>query len=119
RENRKKRMENEYVRPLLIAFEEPEIYLHPQAAKQMRDTIYDLSLEPNNQIVCTTHSPFMIDLSRKANQTLNSLFINEMQLEHKGSKLEIETVVGNPFSVSEAFAKLQSDDQSYIKMLLK
>src|SRR5699024_8473170 len=46
RENRKKRMENEYVRPLLIAFEEPEIYLHPQAAKQMRDTIYDLSLEP-------------------------------------------------------------------------
>ncbi|RIM88210.1 AAA family ATPase, partial [Staphylococcus shinii] len=32
RENKKKQ-QGEYIRPLLIAFEEPEIYLHPQAAK--------------------------------------------------------------------------------------
>ena len=56
RENKKKQ-QGEYIRPLLIAFEEPEIYLHPQAAKQMKETIYNLSIQENNQIICTTHSP--------------------------------------------------------------
>lgn len=119
RDNQKKEQKNSYIRPLLIAFEEPEIYLHPQAAKQMRDTIYDLSLEPNNQIICTTHSPYMIDLSKKSNQTLNSFFINNVNLERNGNNQQIETIACNPFNVSKAFQTLQSDDQSYIKMLLK
>ncbi|WP_411393182.1 AAA family ATPase, partial [Vibrio parahaemolyticus] len=29
-------------RGLIICFEEPEIFLHPSAANQMRNTIYDL-----------------------------------------------------------------------------
>ena len=55
-------------RQLIIGFEEPEIYLHPNAISKMRDTIYSLAESGNNQIVCTTHSPYMIDLSKtKAN----------------------------------------------------
>jgi putative ATP-dependent endonuclease of the OLD family len=119
RENNRKGKLHEYIRPLLIAFEEPEIYLHPQAAKQMRDTIYDLSLEPNNQIICTTHSPYMIDLSRKANQILNSFFIERSVIENNGITKSIEMVVCNPFSVTDAFHKLLDDDKLYIKMLLK
>ncbi|KAA0564636.1 AAA family ATPase [Bacillus sp. CH30_1T] len=119
RENKRREQSSEYVRPLLIAFEEPEIYLHPQAAKQMRDTIYDLSLEANNQIICTTHSPYMIDLSKKANQTLNSFFVENVLVEHKGIDKNIEMVFCNPFSVSDAFKNLVADDQTYIKMLLK
>jgi hypothetical protein len=49
-------------RPLLVAFEEPELYLHPSAANLLRDTIY--ALGRSDQIVCTTHSPWMIDLSQ-------------------------------------------------------
>ena len=56
-------------RSLIIGFEEPEIYLHPSAANQMRDTIYELS-SAQSQIVATTHSPYMIDLSRKPRQVL-------------------------------------------------
>ncbi len=41
-------------RGLIIGFEEPEIYLHPSAANQMRDLIYELS-DQNSQIVATTH----------------------------------------------------------------
>lgn len=119
RENAKKESSNEYIRPLLIAFEEPEIYLHPQAAKQMRDTIYDLSLEDNNQIICTTHSPYMIDLSKKANQILNSFYIEKLKISHEGIDKQIDTVKSNPFNVSQAFNNLLEDDQSYIKMLLK
>jgi putative ATP-dependent endonuclease of OLD family len=40
----------------IIGFEEPELYLHPSAANQMRDTIYDLSAS-SSQIVATSHSP--------------------------------------------------------------
>ena len=47
-------------RQLIIGFEEPEIYLHPNAISKMRDTIYSLAESGNNQIVCTTHSPYMI-----------------------------------------------------------
>jgi putative ATP-dependent endonuclease of the OLD family len=119
RENRLKRQSNEYVRPLLIAFEEPEIYLHPKAAQQMRDTIYELSSDPNNQIVATTHSPYMIDLSKNSSQVLNSLYIKKETINHKGKLLQIDKVYANPFNVSEAFQKLIQDDRTYVKMLLK
>jgi len=56
--------ENDDKRSLIIGFEEPEIYLHPSAANQLRDTIYELSGD-NTQIIATTHSPYLIDISRK------------------------------------------------------
>jgi putative ATP-dependent endonuclease of the OLD family len=43
-------------RGLIICFEEPEIFLHPSAANQMRNTIYEL-VSPNSQIISSTHSP--------------------------------------------------------------
>ncbi|WP_461611860.1 AAA family ATPase [Cytobacillus kochii] len=107
RENNIKHRKNEYVRPLLVAFEEPEIYLHPKASQQMRDTIYELSRDLNNQIVATTHSPYMIDLSENSAQILNSLYIKN------------DRVYANPFNISKAFQVLLNDDKSFVKMLLK
>jgi len=101
-----KRRNGNDARGLIIGFEEPEIYLHPSAANQMRDLIYDLSNQ-NSQIVATTHSPYLIDLSRKPKQVLN-----RFQYE-KGNT----TVL--PFSVSEEFVKLQSNDKDQVKMLIK
>lgn len=97
-------IENE--RGLIICFEEPEIFLHPSAANQMRNTIYDL-VSTNSQIVASTHSPFMIDLSRKPKQNLIRF-----------SK-EIAGSTTTNFSVSEAFNNLQEDDKTYVKMVLK
>ena len=96
-----------FKRGLIIGFEEPEIYLHPNAANKMRNTIYELATH-NSQIVCTTHSPFMIDLSRKPRQVLNSFSINQ------DSFVNI-----TPFNISAEFIKLQQDEQGYIKMLQK
>jgi hypothetical protein len=101
-----KRREGNDERGLIIGFEEPEIYLHPSAANQMRDLIYDLS-DLNSQIVATTHSPYLIDLSRKPKQVLN-----RFQYE-KGHTNVL------PFSVSEEFVKLQSNDKDQVKMLIK
>ncbi|RVU86476.1 DUF2813 domain-containing protein [Leucothrix sargassi] len=93
-------------RGLIICFEEPEIFLHPSAANQMRDTIYEL-VSSESQIIASTHSPYMIDLSRKPKQNLTRFIKTE-----SGS----ETI---NFSVTEAFEALQDDDKSHVKMVLK
>lgn len=48
-------------RSTIFCFEEPEIYLHPSAANQLRDSLYELA-GPSCQIVATTHSPYMVNL---------------------------------------------------------
>lgn len=116
RENRKVQGgETEVLRPLLICFEEPEIYLHPNAADMMRDTLYDLAASGSSQIVCTTHSPYMIDLSRKPSQTLN-YFTLEPDITGDRST---ETIAIRAFNTTMAFQELQESDQQYVKMLLK
>ncbi len=91
---------------LIIGFEEPEIYLHPSAANQMRDAIYDLSTGAS-QIIATTHSPFMIDLSRKPRQVLNRFRCDDCCSETLA------------FNVTDEYLKLQGDDKDYVKMILK
>lgn len=43
-----------------IVFEEPEAHLYPEAQKQIIDLIALLSNSCNNQIVITTHSPYIL-----------------------------------------------------------
>jgi putative ATP-dependent endonuclease of the OLD family len=93
-------------RSIIIGFEEPEIYLHPSAANQMRDTIYELSAQ-DSQIVATTHSPYMIDLSRKPKQVLD-------RFSFAGESIQVQ-----PFNVTDAFRVLQDEDKNYVKMILK
>ena len=102
-------------RQLIIGFEEPEIYLHPNAISKMRDTIYGLAETGNNQIVCTTHSPYMIDLNKKPKQTLNNLSLVTQKLNESGA-LTVESV---PFNITKEFLELQDDEKNYIKMLLR
>ena len=112
RYNKKDTIQN---RQLIIGFEEPEIYLHPNAANKMRDTIYSLAETGNNQIVCTTHSPYMIDLSKKPKQILNSLSLLKSEIE----ECEVLTVASIPFNITKEFLELQEDEKDYIKMLLR
>jgi len=106
-------------RPIIIGFEEPEIYLHPNAANQMRETIYELASYDLNQIICTTHSPYMIDLSKKPNQILNNLIGESRTVKLNDAEIEVEQIIANPFSTSLAFKYLQDSEKDYVKMLLK
>ncbi len=101
-----KRRDGQDERGLIIGFEEPEIYLHPSAANQMRDLIYELSGQ-GSQIIATTHSPYLIDLSRKPKQVLN-------RFQYATGHTSVL-----PFSVSEEFLKLQESDKDNVKMLIK
>lgn len=104
-------------RPLIIGFEEPEIYLHPNAINKMRDTIYNLAENGNNQIVCTTHSPYMIDISKRPTQVLNSFWTKARNDILSDETVEI--VESIPFNVTDEFRKLQDNSKDYIKMILK
>lgn len=54
----------------LILFEEPELFLYPRLLKELRELIYAVSdLEYPYQVLCASHSPQMIDLSKR-NSTL-------------------------------------------------
>ncbi|EMB6252913.1 AAA family ATPase [Serratia marcescens] len=103
---RKKGKDEGAMRSLIIGFEEPEIYLHPSAANQMRDLIYELS-DGQSQIVATTHSPYLIDLSRKPRQVLNRFHYDDTHT----------TVY--PLSVTDKFQALQDNDKDQVKMLIK
>ncbi|WP_288379994.1 ATP-dependent endonuclease [uncultured Massilia sp.] len=98
--------EDKHPRSLIVCFEEPETFLHPSAANQMRNAIYDLSSN-NSQIVATTHSPYMIDLSRKPRQVLNCI------------RHDVNGVAAHPFNVSESYEKLEKDDKDHVKMLAR
>lgn len=48
----------------LILFEEPELFLHPKIAFKLRETLYQLTENSPFQLICATHSPLMIDISK-------------------------------------------------------
>ena len=48
----------------LILFEEPELFLHPKVAYMLRKSLYDLAQNSSYQVLCSSHSPLMIDISR-------------------------------------------------------
>lgn len=48
----------------IILFEEPEIYLHPKAINSLRKVLYELCNNSPFQILCASHSPSLIDISK-------------------------------------------------------
>ena len=48
----------------VILYEEPELFLHPKIAFKLRESLYELAENSPYQIICATHSPLMIDISK-------------------------------------------------------
>ncbi|WP_297531987.1 ATP-dependent endonuclease [Thalassolituus sp.] len=94
-------------RATIFCFEEPEIYLHPSAANQMRDSLYDLA-GPNCQIIATTHSPYMVNLGSDKSMSLTKFSLTEDNFS-----------TANSFNLEEAFVALVEEEKQNLKMLLK
>jgi hypothetical protein len=52
-------------RAAILAVEEPELYMHPQMERKMRDALYRLAAQAGIQVICTTHSPVFLDMGQK------------------------------------------------------
>ncbi|MEH8245358.1 AAA family ATPase [Aeromonas veronii] len=94
-------------RSTIFCFEEPEIYLHPSAANQLRDSLYDLA-GPSCQIVATTHSPYMVNLGTEKSVSLTKFSYNADRFTDTTS-----------FNLESAFSNLQDNEKQNLKMLLK
>ncbi|TSC84828.1 MAG: ATP-dependent old family endonuclease [Parcubacteria group bacterium Gr01-1014_13] len=44
--------------PILILFEEPEIYLHPELKRTLNITLKKIAEQDNHQVIITTHDPY-------------------------------------------------------------
>jgi len=47
-------------KPILILFEEPEIYLHPKLKRTLNTTLEKIAEQKNHQIIVTTHDPYFV-----------------------------------------------------------
>lgn len=50
-------------RGTILLIEEPELYLHPQMERLMRDVLHNLAAQPGTQVACCTHSPVFLDIA--------------------------------------------------------
>ena len=48
----------------IILFEEPELYMHPQMLRKLKRILFDISNQKHWQVVCSTHSPFLIEVDQ-------------------------------------------------------
>lgn len=56
---------NQQGRSVILAIDEPELYMHPQMERKMRDALYALASSQRFQVICTTHSPVFLDVGEK------------------------------------------------------
>lgn len=54
-----------FQRGTILLIEEPELYLHPQMERLMRDVLHRLAAQPGTQVACCTHSPVFLDIANK------------------------------------------------------
>lgn len=50
-------------RATILLIEEPELYLHPQMERLMRDVLQHLAAQADTQVACCTHSPIFLDIA--------------------------------------------------------
>ena len=52
-------------RPIVFLFEEPELYIHPQLLRKLKESLVKLSQRAGWQVVVTSHSPIMVDVAER------------------------------------------------------
>lgn len=50
-------------RAIILLIEEPELFLHPQMERLMRDVLHRLAAQPGTQVACCTHSPIFLNIA--------------------------------------------------------
>jgi putative ATP-dependent endonuclease of OLD family len=68
----------------LVLFEEPELFLHPKLMKELRTLIYKVSEDDYPyQVLCASHSPQMIDISKPKSSLIRMLKDNNETLVYQ------------------------------------
>jgi len=90
----------------IIIIEEPELYMHPQMERKMKDVLYAIANSKKFQVICTTHSPVFLDMAEKQ----ESIVILEKDFDRKVSVKQVDE---NIFSGSTF-----QDEKARLRMIL-
>lgn len=52
-------------RSVVVLYEEPELYIHPHLMRRLKSALVSKTDSPKWQVICSTHSPFLISLADK------------------------------------------------------
>nr|WP_242455202.1 AAA family ATPase [Pseudomonas sp. MS15a(2019)] len=52
-------------RAVIVLYEEPELYIHPHLMRRLKHALVERTSSAKWQVVCSTHSPFLISLADK------------------------------------------------------
>lgn len=50
-------------RSVVVLYEEPELYIHPHLMRRLKSALVNKTQSPKWQVICSTHSPFLISLA--------------------------------------------------------
>lgn len=103
-------------RSAILLIEEPELYLHPQMERLMRDVLYRLAGQQGMQVACCPHSPVFLDIAERyrsvirmfktdagdsaCHQVNRDLFPSQ---EQQAEKQRLQTVARFDATVNELF----------------
>ena len=85
----------------LILFEEPELYLHPEAVFSLRRQLYKLAKDSPFQVLCATHSSLMIDTSKPHSSLVRLVKDNEKNTKTYQVKFDL----------------FEGEDKSFLQMI--
>lgn len=102
----------------IIAIDEPEAHLHPDAVRKLQKTISNLSNK--TQIIIATHNPILVN----RNQIDSNVIISEGHVRKARNIKEIRDVLGvsvsdNLFDAEKIIAVEGISDQEFLKKLIK
>lgn len=70
-------VDGEVRKEYIILFEEPELFLHPKVTFNLRESLYKLAKDSPYQVLCATHSPMMIDISKPHSSLIRAVKEND------------------------------------------
>nr|BDT27043.1 ATP-dependent endonuclease [Bacteriovorax sp. HI3] len=82
--------DKEEIRSTLLLFEEPELYLHPHLMRRLKSALEQISKSDSWQCLCTTHSPFLIDVAK---DPLSLIILQK----NESRKLSFKQLKADPF----------------------
>lgn len=90
----------------ILMIEEPELYMHPQMERKMKNALYAIAGSKRFQVICSTHSPVFLDMAEKQESIV--------RLEKDSHRnIDVKQVDKNIFSGST-----YQDEKAKLRMIL-
>ncbi|MES2985312.1 MAG: AAA family ATPase [Pseudomonadota bacterium] len=101
-------------RSTILLFEEPELFIHPHLMRRLKDTLTTISKRDDWQVIATTHSPFMVNVSEPCSLVIhrradaaspprNKQLREDPFIEHAGERERLRALLDFHPTVCEAF----------------